>query len=578
LDSFVSEDLREAPNAASIRPEHSAVQKAFHTVGECLTWASEGRLRDTAAAVLDELRKDMVDPLRVYLAGTLTQLRAGVNAKRRPDGRENEFEQWPTRKDTSVPRKFAPAPNERLLIEHTEYPAEFARLVTATAGEGLYLNAILQVMTEVIVGPDDLESSETGWSFVTEVQSWLPVTTADPTHRAQTARKPKFDTTGDPESYRDRARTWLLREGQPFGTYIRETLNAWLDRDNSAPDEYTHRVNAFRDQFTAALGASEPLVKLNPALLSAVHNKPIDEPPQLVFGAIPFSEGSDMYALTKGILGSQGLWNDNISPSWFADQQVESIEIFAMSAFPYQPVVMDSVMEPIARTWLAQGSTINSREAFWKFKRARLLGEAIPADAAVLASMLRGWFVAKALGWLDRVGVDPARGPELSVWDASGRQQEKFPFPLLHPGIAEPHDYPGVVMESLMVAMVACSAQSSTAPLRPYQALMDLGGTDAVLSDTLRNWLQLGQIPDKAPAPSAERMGSKGDALGARQDALHRWLDGELEKFEDQVVRQDPDTSVYDYPVSWEIREQIKTAIRDLRSAVLVTRDVDTGV
>ncbi len=36
--------------------------------------------------------------------------------------------------------------------------------------------------------------------------------------------------------------------------------------------------------------------------------------------------------------------------------------------------------------------------------------------------------------------------------------------------------------------------------------------------------------------------------------------------------------SVYDYPVSWELREQIIEALQDLTSAVMATRSADTGV
>jgi hypothetical protein len=36
--------------------------------------------------------------------------------------------------------------------------------------------------------------------------------------------------------------------------------------------------------------------------------------------------------------------------------------------------------------------------------------------------------------------------------------------------------------------------------------------------------------------------------------------------------------SVYDYPVSWELREQITAALHDLTSAVMATRSSDTGV
>jgi hypothetical protein len=578
LDSFVSEDLRLAPNASSIRPDHPAVQKAFQTVGEGFEWASEARLRESAADLMEEIRRDVIDPLRAHLAGTHKQLVERASAKRTLDGRENDFEFWPRRNDSTVPRKFEPAPNERLLVEHTEYPAEFERLVTATTQRERYLDAILTVMSEVTVGFDDPAlSAVERWSFVEVSQSWQPATSADPRQRTQATRKPRFEIEGDPEAYRDRARSWILRDGKPFGAYIRDTLNAYLDKDNSTPDVYARRVSTFREQFTAALGASEPLVKLNPTLLSEIHNKAIDEPPQLVFGAIPFAEGTEMYSLTKSILAAQGLWNENISPDWFADQQVESIEIFAMSAFPYQPVVMDSVMEPIARTWLAKSSTIDSREAFWRFKRARLLGEAVPAQAAVLASMLRGWYVAKALGWLERTRVDSARGPELKVWDPSARKLAAFPYPLLHPGIAEPHDYPGVVMESLMVALVTCNAQSSSAPLRPYQTLMELGGLDNTLSVTLRSWLQMGTLPEKAPTPDPVRAGSAAGTLEERQGALRSFLDHELTDFADQVVRQDPDTSVYDYPVSWEIRGQVVDAIHNLRSAVLVTRAENTG-
>ena len=579
LDSYISEDLREAPNPSSIRPEHPAVRKAFTTLEEGFKWSSEARLRETASALLVEVRQDLIDPLRAYLSGVHKQLIERSSASRTLDGRENDFDFWPRRNDSAVPRKFEPAPNERLLVEHTDYPEEFVRLVTATTQQERYLDAILTVMSEVVVGIDEKTGpTDERWSFVTVTQSWQPSTTADPKQRTQAPRKPRFAAEGDPEAYRDRARSWILRDGKPFGAYIRETLNAWLDAESSTPDVYSARVAKFREQFTSALGASEPLVKLNPTLLSEVHNKSIDEPPQLVFGAIPFAEDSEMYTLTKNILASQNLWTDGTSEKWFADQQVESIEIFAMSAFPYQPIVMDSVMEPIARTWLAQSSTIDTRAAFWKFKRARLLGEAIPADAAVFASMIRGWFVAKALGWLDQIGQDSARGPELTVWDASARKPAPFPYPLLHPGIAEPYDYPGVVFESLMVAMVACSAQSSTTPLRPYQALIELGGSQSTLSDTIRNWLQEGKLPEKAPTPDQKRAGRESDTLEQRQEALRVFLDSELNEFREQVVRQDPDTSVYDYPVSWEIREHIETALRSLRSTILVTRNLNNGL
>ena len=48
--------------------------------------------------------------------------------------------------------------------------------------------------------------------------------------------------------------------------------------------------------------------------------------------------------------------------------------------------------------------------------------------------------------------------------------------------------------------------------------------------------------------------------------------------FTEDVVNHDFLESVYDYPVSWEIRELILTALHDLTSTVMSTRAPDTGV
>ena len=132
-----------------------------------------------------------------------------------------------------------------------------------------------------------------------------------------------------------------------------------------------------------------------------------------------------------------------------------------MSGFPYQPIVMDSVMEPIARGWLRESNTQHSREAFWKFKRARLLGEAIPAEPDVIMSMIRGWYVAKALG---RLVVDPTMASAVRSW-RSGMPHPAavvdFPHPLLSARNAAPHDFPGIVMQSLTVALALCNSEGS---------------------------------------------------------------------------------------------------------------------
>lgn len=585
LPSLVSEQLQSAPNQQSIRPDQDAVIGAVERIQQGLEWCSEAPLRRSTARLLGELRSDFLAPLRIHLQGAYEELALRVNARKTVDDRDNDYDFWPRREDSTVPRKYTPAPNERLLVEQGEYPGEFERLVRATTAEGTgrFSDAILDVVRELIVGVEArsrAEDGRTSWSLVDQSRTWKPAVTADP-ETERSSQSPRFTTSTSPERYVDRARRWMRREGTAFNSYVTEDLRSFFDEKQLAPDVFGQRREKFREQLQAALGASEPLVKLNPTLLRLVHDKSINEATSLVFSSIPFAEGTEMHAVTKQVLGSLGFWNDAISDSWFQDARVEGIEVFAMSGFPYQPIVMDSVMEPIARDWLRQSNTQESREAFWRFKRSRLLGEAIPADPTVISAMIRGWYVAKALGWL---GADPdvgERGPGLTLWDPLARRRAEFPRPLLTTRRTQTFDYPGAVMQSLIIALALCNAHESLEPLRPYRILAELGGDELEMSGALLQWVQEGRLAPDAPVPAPERAGEGGEGaegLAGRQRALRDFFAGEAVSFRSQITEQDFSVSVYDYPVSWEIRHRVAAALQSLSSAVMATRAADSGV
>ncbi|MFE1645717.1 tubulin-like doman-containing protein [Microbacterium sp. P01] len=581
LPSLVSQELQLAANQNSIRPDQDAVAGAVERLTQALEWASEARLRASASTLLKELRGEFLAPLREHLEGSFAELTQRVNSRRTPDDRENDFPFWPTRNDDTVPRKYTPAPNERLLVEHTQYPREFEKLVRSSRSEAArFDDAMIAVIGDLIVGAEPGRAGDEAsvpWSLIDIRRGWKPAVTADAETRHQT-QSPRFTVAAQPEAYVERARLWMRREGTPFHAYVTEDLLSFFDEHELTPEVFGRRRDKYREQLQAALGASEPLVKLNPTLLRLVHDKAVNESTSLVFSSIPFKEGTEMYAITKNLLGSMGFWDDATSPAWFQDARVDGIEVFAMSGFPYQPIVMDSVMEPIARGWLAQSGTQDSREAFWKFKKARLLGEAIPADPAVVATMLRGWYVAKALGQLKVESGHGEKGPKLGVWNTLRRAYAWFPHPLLHPRNAQPHDFPGVVMQSLTIALALCNSEESLEPLAAYRALSALGGDRGSMSDILTDWVQSGTLPEGSPEPDPARAGSAGDELADRQTALRDWFTSERAAFVEKVVEHDHSESVYAYPVSWEIREQLLRALDDLTSAVLGTRAADTGI
>jgi hypothetical protein len=107
---------------------------------------------------------------------------------------------------------------------------------------------------------------------------------------------------------------------------------------------------------------------------------------------------------------------------------------------------------------------------------------------------------------------------------------------------------------------------------------MDLGGTRTSLSPIMTEWLREGRMREGSPTPSPDRAGSSAGSLEDRQAAVRDFLDSEQTAFFDDIVKQDTQSSVYSYPVSWEIREAVQTAIREIRDAVLNTKPDSSGV
>jgi hypothetical protein len=579
FSSLVSEALGQAANQDSMRPDQDAVEEALDRIVQSFDWEAEARLRQNTSALLSELRKDFLDPLRTYLSGAYDALLSRVSEQVQSDGRENPYDFWPRRSDKTVPRKYTPAPNERLLVEATDYPNEFNRLVSSSMNGQKFDDAMFEVMTQVLMGPDADSADSEFWSLIATPRSWKPAVTADAGQVNSSPTKPRFQFADLPQTYADRARSWMLQPGAAFHSYITQDFSSYFDADELDPNEFKKRKDKFREAFNSALGTSEPLVRLNPALLSEIHSKAVGEGTRLVFSAIPFASGSEMYEVTKNELTSHGVWDETTSKGWFKDARVNGIDVFAMSGFPYQPIVMDSVMAPIAKGWLAVSNTAESRADFWKWKRARLLREAVPADPEVFDSMIRGWYVAKALGQLTVDSPDASRGPKLGIWDDSSEKNVFFPYPLLYQGTAPSHDFPGAILESLIIALALCNADGSLAPLKSYHRLMDLGGpTPRTLSTELVDWLRDGTVPRGGPIPDAARAGAPGESLEGRQTALKNFLDAQIEEFTAEVINQDTQTSVYSYPVSWEIRDFVIASLKSLRDGVLETKVAKSGI
>jgi hypothetical protein len=213
----------------------------------------------------------------------------------------------------------------------------------------------------------------------------------------------------------------MRRKGKAFQNYLGETLANYMDESKASQEIVFERKKQFREQILAAFRASEPLVELNPSLLSQVHSASIEDR-QIVVSPIPFAVGSDLYREIKGMLDS--VWDDKNSDSWFNQNSLASYIDFFSIQKPYQPMVMSSIFGPIGEAWLKAQNDPLKRQAFFKWRRSRTLWDSVPAAPEIKSAMIRGWYVARVLSQM-KVEVDNRHSQKLKF----GRMKDSNTHP-----------------------------------------------------------------------------------------------------------------------------------------------------
>ena len=579
VNSYVAQQFAVVATQDSIRPDHQSVNGAIDQVKNAFGWLAEAELRDVATSLLNDLKSNVLKPLRGEVSGSWGALQGAVKSQNLPDGRENAYTTWPVM-DGEVPKRFNPGQNERLLISPSQYPAEFKDLARRSVEEALVDDPIVEVVTQVALGGHvlDMAAEPSPWSLIEVSQNWIPLERAGRKDQSMSSQPIKVSMSVDPELYVDRARHWLHRPGVAFERYIGEDLASYLSDETIDRGLLAQRQSKFKEEFTASVAASDPLVDVDATLLMNIHGKALGEKSTFA-SAIPFSLAHPVGEMIKDVLSTYKVWDPTSSPSWFKDATVKKayIDIFSVQKYPYEPMVFSSIMQPIAKQWAADSNNPDTRNTFWKWRRARTLIEAVPAAKVVVETMVRGWYVAKVLGQLGSDNSDPIRGPKLSVYGGPQNGNVHFPHPLLARENAQQIDFLGVVLQSLTIALAQCNGVQSLTPLYGYHRLIDLGGTPGTVGADLMNWIQTGTKTPNGPEPSADRAGSASGTVAERRAAVSEYIEQEKARFiEDMAV--DKYGNIRDYPVTWEIREIVIRELDHILSGVSKVREDATGV
>lgn len=473
----------------------------------------EAQIREYASALLSEFANGFLTPLKRSIADSSVLLDQGLQ----------DIVGWPTWTNGLPPSDSTPPASEYTLIEPANFAHVFLDVLSRTVGGDPIQKAEHRAAarTSVISGDflremDDFANVNRNLVRPAQAiqisQPWNPSSMV-----VRDTTRPKSDVVVElkfsPADLQQRARMWLRRPNTAFDDLLKSTLRTYtagsaVFSSNIHVDEseYRERRTKFVAQLQAAIQASAPLVNLDDALHQHIH--PV-RPLKRQFSRFPFNGHElqeDVINLIRPFVSEGGQAPDEglIQKYLVNDASIESIQIMSLLGGAHHPFLFQSLLEPIGQRWGTENQTAAQRGQFWTKRRARLLGEFIPAPQEHIIAMIRGWFTGRILGLIDV----PRNGQNKAIKIAQPWSLENAPANFPYPLLTTPTDnYAGdelfAVLESLSLAYVMVGQQNNLVPLRPYIVLRDLGtmrdGSERILhydsaNPIIKNWISTGQV------------------------------------------------------------------------------------
>lgn len=583
----VSSALGPAASMNAIPAGHPTVMSAISAIETSFHWRAVAEVKAISMEVLEDFIANFVAPMKTHLSKALGALKLGTEENSLPDNRVNPYPYWPDFKTKSVSSDFDPAPNESILIDPKTFPKEFDELVEATVNDE-NVNSGRAVIAQILGGSENLENideikASNEWRvFGYQGENfWVPKNRHFQI-RPEAPQPAKFFFETDHMKFLEFAKKWMRIPGRTFNAYLNQTIVSYINA-NGDPSLKQKRGAEFSNAMKTVIRSSDPLVSLNKALEQAVHGE-VGKSATCTGIPVDIDENDPLYPSIKDAIIANGYPLENLQKEkqWFigaADgAKKTSVEVFSLLGTPVNPVVVESVMEPIASQWKRASGEFSSRGPFMNWRRARELAEAIPASQVQWTKMLNGWFVARILDMFQNETSNPdyeKKGPIVRVWDGPGNGYVAFPHPLYSANIARNvDDYPAIVLDSIMIALSQCYVEQSLKPLLPYQRLMHLGGGEHNHWKDLEEWILRGKSDAGGPVPRPERAGLASGSVADRRTSAYQYITEVGSAFEQKMQKVDPHADPRTYPIAWELREDILSAIETVKQQIQSIDDI----
>jgi hypothetical protein len=503
---------------------------------------AEAELREVVSPLLREFAEGFLRPLKSAIADAFVLLERQMG----------EVGTWASWSDGAPPSDVTPPDSEYTLIQPDQFSSVFLDMLARTVSNAdIDIDARAShratVRTEVISGGFLRKMEDYAKAHAADVrpaqavrisQAWSPgMQFIRDNNRPR--NNVQVDVSFGPEDLENRARLWLRRPNTAFNDLLKSTLRTYTASDavfgsniNVSEVEYQDRRRQFLAQMQRAIQASAPLVALDSALLANVHD---ERPFRRQFSQLPFRGHpieTDVVNLIRPFVAAEGGEDDLIIQKYLVnDDSVESVQIISTLNGAHHPILFESLLNPIAQRWNAVRAERGQIAQFWSMRRARVLGEAIPAPQEHIIAMIRGWFTGRILGLIDVARGGESRPTRIAQPWTLDNSPAAFPYPFLTPP-ADGHagDELFAVLESLSIAYIEVSQANNLLPLRPYIVMRDMGsmkdGSNRLLSydrpnPLITSWITDGSISSRFTTET-------GDTRNKNDEAIRRGLSSEI--------------------------------------------------
>ncbi len=517
--------------SGQIGSEHETVKVASaHAVDTLVFQRMEEKSRFIARALLLDFDASVVMPLIEAVRAALGDLQRKLDPA---DVEAAPVDGWPRhhpRRDQAVSDDLIPGKTVALVIDPKTFPALFDEMLAATLGVayGAPAERWRNLRHQVVTGDFLEDSLPTDRRLAAQVQDLFEVIDQWQPSEAillggEPDRPARFRMHIERDELVDRARAWLTREGTDFDDFLSQGLRSYLQEpDKKVPAAVARdRERAFQGALESAFEAAEPLVHVDPVLLSEVHARVLTT--HAVPGEIPLKNHRLERWVNEFLDSKLEDRSDGTHDNVTQNDRVKRISIYSMLEGALHPAVFRSLIDPIADGYSSAIRSGRLRD-FWKWRRSRPLAQSIPLPTPMVRALIRGWFIARFLGLL--TVSHEGGGTVVRLEKGRGGAVIVSPPLVSVPGESRPRQL-GSFLETLTLAVPYSADQAKAAEmLGIYDALISLGrnpGTTGAevgefreLSPILEEWVSAGTAFGKeagVPQIEFEEAGKRATAL-----------------------------------------------------------------